>query len=191
MHIRIRGVTLIELLVAMALAAILIGVAGPSLGALIDRSRVSNLNNALLGSLHLARTTAVMTGHNAVVCKSDNGTACTTEGDWNQGWMVFEDLDGLGTCDDENGDGRCGDGDNPRGRILRYVEAPAAGPMRLVNNQNVKDRVRYFPMGTSPGSNGRFTICDTRTHEPRAGFVVSNSGRVRAAKTAADFLACD
>lgn len=100
MH-RIRGVTVIELLVTLSILVILLTIAVPSFSWFIARNGVATMSNQLMGSLQLARSEANRRGARITVCKSSNGTACASTGNWNQGWIVF--VDG-GTAGDTSGD---------------------------------------------------------------------------------------
>lgn len=90
-----RGVTLVELLVTVAVAAILLVVALPSFESTFRSNRLSVTSNELTASLSLARSEAIRNTRRAELCPSADGLACGT--DWNQGWMVWSDRDGDST----------------------------------------------------------------------------------------------
>lgn len=91
--LRHRGVTLIELMVGIALFAILLAIAAPNFQGMTASSRLTSASNELLGSLQQARAQAIRTGARVTVCRSADGAQCdTTAGiGWNQGWIVFQD----------------------------------------------------------------------------------------------------
>lgn len=85
-----RGFTLIELLVTIAILAIVLALAIPNFTALIISNRLTANANELVGSLQLARSEAVSRNTRVTVCRSVNGTTCTTSS--GQGsWVTFVD----------------------------------------------------------------------------------------------------
>ena len=94
MHAQFRcsGFTLIELLVVVALVAILQLLAVPALVSMATSMNLTTAVNSLFSSLILARSEAIKRNSRAVVCKSGNGNTCITTGGWEQGWIVFHDV---------------------------------------------------------------------------------------------------
>lgn len=87
---RIAGFTLIELMVTLAVLAILTMVAVPSYQRLTTMNRMAAEMNDFSGSFHLARTEAIKHGVTVTMCVSGDGANCTG-GDWHRGWIVFLD----------------------------------------------------------------------------------------------------
>lgn len=94
MRIRVAGFTLIELMVTVAIAAILLLIAVPSFRDTIARSRVASGSSSLSVAFNTAKSEAVKRGRNVTICKSANITAnpptCVTAGDWSQGWVILD-----------------------------------------------------------------------------------------------------
>ena len=88
-----QGFTLIELMVAVAIAGILLAVGVPSFAEAVKESRISSQYNALVGSLYLARSEAVKGPGQVTVCprKSEGSEECGSKTDWENGWLVFID----------------------------------------------------------------------------------------------------
>lgn len=86
----LRGFTLVELMVIVAIAAILAGLTAPSFTNVLRNSRASSAAAALQVSLSLARSEAVRRGSNARVSVAAN----TAPGVWGSGWKVFADASG-------------------------------------------------------------------------------------------------
>lgn len=95
-----RGVTLIELLIAISIVAVLTVVAAPSLSGLIWQSRISSQVNDLVGAINLARSEAVKRGTGVTLCRSDDQSSCAVgAAGWETGWIVFSDPNFNATVD--------------------------------------------------------------------------------------------
>lgn len=86
-----RGFTLIELMVTVALAAILALVAAPSLSAFKRNAELTSVTNSLVAALSTARSEALKRNYNVFVT--------TQTGNWQGGWVVFVDVNGNGVLD--------------------------------------------------------------------------------------------
>jgi type IV fimbrial biogenesis protein FimT len=86
---RQTGFTLSELMVVMAIVAIMLTIAIPSYKYMTNSWRMSSEANALLGDLMYAREEAIKEGQGVTVCVSSNGTSCTGGNAWQNGWLVF------------------------------------------------------------------------------------------------------
>ena len=97
------GFTLIELMVTLAVAAILLSVGVPSFPAIIMVNRLVSQANQLVTSIKIARSAAVRYQRNATVCASANFDAasptCSASTDWSNGWIVWVDKDRDATTD--------------------------------------------------------------------------------------------
>ncbi|MFD2192185.1 GspH/FimT family pseudopilin [Pistricoccus aurantiacus] len=85
----IRGFTLIELIVTIAILAIIASWATPSWQRSVQRSQVDSDARGFAQALMLARSEAVTRGADVSVCPLDStsNTACGT--DWQQGWVAY------------------------------------------------------------------------------------------------------
>jgi len=92
---RSNGFTLIELMVTMAVLAVLVAVGFPNFLSVIRSNRVVAANNETLCLLSLARSEAIRNNSGGGVCGSATGSSC--DGDWNSGILAFADPDGSGT----------------------------------------------------------------------------------------------
>lgn len=96
---RVHGVTLVELMVTLVVLAILMAIATPSFQMVRNSTRLSGQANELVTAIQLARSEAVSRRQWVTVCRSDNGTSCSTATTSWQGWMVFVDTDRDGALD--------------------------------------------------------------------------------------------
>ena len=78
---------MLDLMIVVAIVAILAGMAAPSFGELLRNNRLASASSALQVSLSLARSEAVKRGADARVTVVANGVA----GNWTNGWTVFFD----------------------------------------------------------------------------------------------------
>jgi type IV fimbrial biogenesis protein FimT len=83
----------------MGIVAILMAIAVPSYKYVTNANRVAGEGNGLLGDLQFARSEAIKEGQSVIVCVSANGTACDNSTAWNEGWLVYSDLNGNGALD--------------------------------------------------------------------------------------------
>ncbi|MCD2342119.1 GspH/FimT family pseudopilin [Ideonella azotifigens] len=95
----VRGVTLIELLVTLAVAAILAMIAAPGLHSTLAARAVSSTADDLAVALRQARSEALKRGLSVSVCASSDpnatGAVCANNA-WVTGWLVFTDQNSNG-----------------------------------------------------------------------------------------------
>ncbi len=102
------GFSVIELMVVVAIAAILVALAAPSFVKLIRSTSIASAVNTFMADARFARSEAVRLGGAVVMCRSDApeaanpscGTGSGPNGNgWVSGWIVFKDLDNNGAKD--------------------------------------------------------------------------------------------
>jgi type IV fimbrial biogenesis protein FimT len=82
----LRGFTVIELMMAVVVLAVLLAVAIPSFQGAALGSQLRAQANELLASAYLARSEALKRNAVVTLCASSDGTSCT--GSWHQGWII-------------------------------------------------------------------------------------------------------
>ncbi len=92
---RVRGLTLIELMVTISVLVILIAVGVPSFESTLNSSRLSSSANELSGAVQLARAESIRRNRSVVLCRSETLAACASGDVWS-GWLVFVDTNGDG-----------------------------------------------------------------------------------------------
>ena len=159
----INGITIVELIIALAIAAILSAIAVPSFTNIIQDNRLAIQVNELQASLSFARSEAIKRNNYVTTCRSSDGKNCI--GDWTDGWIVFVDDDLDSTVD--------------TGETILLRRGTISTNNTLTFNRS---RIIYTGDGTARGgSNGTFTFCDKRGRTSARGLIVSNTGRSRLA----------
>jgi type IV fimbrial biogenesis protein FimT len=88
---RNRGFTLVEMMITIAVMALVLSLAVPSFTNMIRNNRLASGSNELISALTYARSEAVKRRLNVSVCVRD-GEACSTDvNNWGQGWLIFTD----------------------------------------------------------------------------------------------------
>ena len=106
-----HGFTLLELMVVLAIVAILTMLAAPSFTRLIQSITMSSAVNTFLADMRYARSESIRRGGGVVMCRSDDPEAisptCNTGSGpggngWVSGWIIFQDLDPSAAGGDKN-----------------------------------------------------------------------------------------
>jgi type IV fimbrial biogenesis protein FimT len=165
------GVTLLELLIALTIGALLVMLALPAYGDWIADYRLMNHARALAGSMYVARSEAIKRGYRVDLCKSADLVQCGGTG-WNPGWIMYVD---------QNLDGRV----DPGEPVLRREPGSRDG-VTVAANTPLRDYVSYTDLGVARMMNGAlqmgtFALCLSGRREVEV--VLAHSGRVRIQKT--------
>ena len=87
------GYTMLELLTTVAISAILLSVATPSMNSLIRDNRIVSETNEFVATINIARAEALTNVLQVTVCKSRDQVSCDGSASWHDGWIVFIDND--------------------------------------------------------------------------------------------------
>jgi prepilin-type N-terminal cleavage/methylation domain-containing protein len=129
----VRGFTLLEILIVVAIAAISLTIAAPNLRSFIADQHVRTTAADLAQDLGYARVNAIATGKNTVVQPLTANT-------WTSGWMTYTDVNANGAFDGTD--------------ILLKQTVPTTGSMKIcttgggVNSPELATSVQYRPDGS-------------------------------------------
>lgn len=164
-----RGFTAVELMVVVAIVAILAAVAAPNFSGMIGRWRVRQSVEALQAAVYFARSEAIKRGGAVVLQKLPNidgvCSLASATNQWGCGWLV---------CVDTDSDSACGNGEP----VLRQfsiaskteVQRSAAGAAIIFDRwgmPNASFGFSAFAEGTSS------------SHPSNRGLCMSSGGRLR------------
>ncbi len=160
------GFTMLELMIALSIGAILATIAVPSYQSMMVQSRLATQSNEFLTALHFSRSEAVKRGMRVTMCKSSSGTTCTTGSGWQNGWIVYSDSGTTGAIDSSD-------------QILRVF--PALKGSTMDGGTRFTNWIAYLPNGSSQGSgysglvgNGTFILCNNTKGRK---IIINNTGR--------------
>lgn len=158
------GFTLTELIISLAIAGMVAGIAIPSFTATIASNQLTVYANELVTALNLARSEAVKRGQHVVVRK--------TGAEWENGWQVFVDIGRTAPMTPNVLD---------VGTDIELRVYPALqGSYTLRGNNNFANFIRYTPMGVSSNF-GSFVICNENSVSGAKLIIVNSVGRARIA----------
>ncbi|MDQ2702917.1 MAG: GspH/FimT family protein, partial [Pseudomonadota bacterium] len=166
------GFTVIEALLALLIAALLLGTAIPAWSAAREAAHAAEARTRLQSSLDVAIRHATVTGSEVVMCPGDgHGDTCHDSFDWSGGWIAWADVDGDRRRD-------------PVETLLRK-ETALPGEVHLRSTTGRRRLVLQPHGGAASGTNATFTLCDGRGTSKAVALVLANSGRLRRARPAA------
>jgi type IV fimbrial biogenesis protein FimT len=161
------GFTLIESIVALAVAAMMVAFAVPAMGRMLARHQLNTAQLDLIAALQHARGLAKTSGRPKLLCPSVDGRHCAGVMRWEHGWVI--------------GNYRNGHADQLDGSPILVSRGYERVAMHITSSRK---SIRFQPTGTAGGSPATFTLCRKGHAEGALALTVSNVGRV--ASTMAD-----
>lgn len=162
---RCRGFLLQELLIVIAIVAVLAAVAVPRFTALDRRARVTASVNQLVGALHFTRSTAILRNEPAVLCLSAGGEQCATQARLaTSGWIIFPERARSSPAQRA-----------PDEEVLRNFQLPEGLTVR-----GSRSAVTYWPVARA-GTTSTFVLCHRADASLGRLVIVSQTGRPRIA----------
>jgi type IV fimbrial biogenesis protein FimT len=161
--------TLLEIIVTLAIIALVMAFAIPGMGTFIKNERLTTQINALVGHLAYARSEAVLRTQQVAVCVSNDTTSCTGGNSWEDGWIVYVDVDGNGSFSG--------------GEIILRAQPTLEGGNTLTP-ATIGTQIIYDFRGFLSTPVGSLLLCDDRSGPYGKTLSISTTGRVRASRGA-------
>ena len=176
------GFTLVELMIAIAILGVIMGLAAPTMGDFVRNTRLNTTVDQLTTALNLARSEAIKRNLSAIVCPrlNNTATACATgaaiAAAWVNGWLVCYDNNADGVCDPDTGAGTAASLPNP----IRVFN-PLGSQLTLTGPASV---VRFNSIGTqgTPPAAVIFTMSGTWTGVAPHATTVQATGNISTKK---------
>jgi type IV fimbrial biogenesis protein FimT len=168
---RQSGFTMLELLTAVAVAAVLLVVALPNYQQMIKNNCLTTDANSLVTSLQQARSEAVKRSTTTTLTATN---AADSSNEWGLGWKITidEDRNGNGTLD--AGEDYDGDGALSNSALVREVGLTCT--KTTVDEPADTTSITYDSSGF-PSTSAKFNVCDDRTGETGRQVSISFTGR--------------
>ena len=158
---QVKGFTLLELIVTLAVVAILAGLGIPAMGQWLENAKARSLQYALIHSIQYSRKQAVHLRLPITLCPGIEN--CETK--WTENILIFNDSNANRSLDADE-------------RLLRSIKIGAPGKYLDYNRKN--PFIRFTSIGRA-GNAGSLKYCRTETGENNFRIVIAPVGRVRIA----------
>ncbi|ANF82416.1 fimbrial biogenesis protein FimT [Acinetobacter sp. NCu2D-2] len=161
----IRAFTFVELMVTLAVLAIVVSIALPHFHEYLAKLEAQTTHKKIISALNYARSQAALHRQNIVICPSSNFIQCEPN-KWQQGYLIFID---------QNKNRRIDDNEiliHKENLALKYANLEWRGALSIPS-------VTYQAMTAMPiGSNGSFYYCPFNGQENKK-IILSKMGHTR------------
>jgi type IV fimbrial biogenesis protein FimT len=159
------GYSLVEMIAAMAIIVIVMGLAAPPAHRLVERNKAANGINWIIGAINLTRISAVDYGVLTTLCPTKDNISCG--GPWNKRVMIFTDYDDNRQI-------------NGRDHVITYLDFPFEGATLKWRAFRNRQYLQMTPLGFTNYQNGNFVYCSADQDLRFARQIVLNlQGRVK------------
>ena len=140
------GFTALELIVTMAVITVLLTMGVPAFENYSLNLRMKTAMDQLQTDLNLARGHAISHNSKTVICPANDGDDCSGQPVWQDGWIIFTDING----------------DRQKQDSEPLLKSSGALARLNINSASSRTSVRFYPNGSAPGSYITIRFCDRR-----------------------------
>ncbi len=161
-----EGFTLVELIITLILISLVVlsGISGWQ--EIAGRIHTLSSINKLIHAVYNARSHAMISGSEVVLCPTSDGTSCQTDSHWENGWMVF----------------RNDDGDSPPHPDADESVLQISGPSAHLQINANRSAFVMRPFGLR-STNGTLIFCNRNGSTPPRALIISYTGKPRTSST--------
>ncbi len=150
-----NGFSLLEMLIAFFIIAILLNMAIPSQKMLLTQSKADIIRFQLLRAINLARYEAMMRKEVVTLCQSADQKTCS--GHWKDGYIILSN----------------------EKVVYTFLNVANQGDLYWRAFPKNQIQLHYLPSGALQAENGTFIYCLPMSKQPSWAIVLGQSGRAR------------
>ena len=159
-----KGFTLIEFVIALSIVAILAGVAIPSYSKFVAKSEQATMMSNFMLAINKGKQFSQLYRKRIALCPSADLQQCTGGLEWQNGYLVFVDLNEDRILDANE-------------KVLKALKENASHVK--IQTSVGRKKLSYYPWGESPGSNATVRFCAEDEVIPGKAIIISNKGETR------------
>ncbi|MFK7795146.1 MAG: GspH/FimT family pseudopilin [Gammaproteobacteria bacterium] len=165
-HKYLNGFTIVELMLSLAVAAVILTIGVPSFQGLIERNQLTSGINQIISSMSLARSEAIKRNQRVSICPSSDGATCLGN-QYENGWIVFVDRN-------SNGSRQAADEE------LIWVSGSLPSNMTLRGTAGCcENNIPYLASGQLNAISGSMHLCKENNADKSRKIAINSLGRAR------------
>ena len=168
----VTGFTIIELMLTIAVAAVILTLGVPSFQGLMERNQLTSGINSFISSMSPARSEAIKRNQRVSICPRGNGETCVGN-QYENGWIIFVGRNSNGTRQSATEE-------------LIWVSDPLPGNMTLRGEGCCDDGIPYLASGQINGIAGSIHLCKDNDNDRSIKISINTFGRARLDEAGSD-----
>jgi type IV fimbrial biogenesis protein FimT len=188
------GLSLLEVVIAVAVAGLLLSLAVPSFQAMQARRAVAAAIATIESDFALARSEAIRQGHSVTICSSSTAGECLADAasgddDWTTGWIIYAQPTTSGSSSSSSSNSSSNSSSSTSSSAPSTAPAsPASSPLRvqgrLAGIQSIQasdNQFTFRPTGLGKSTSERIVITPQADATQARWLCMSTAGRLRVA----------
>lgn len=182
------GLSLLEVVIAVAVAGLLLSLAVPSFQAMQARRAVAAAIATIESDFALARSEAIRQGHSVTICSSSTAGECLADAasgddDWTTGWIIYAQPTTSGSSSSSSSNSSSSTSSSAPSTA---PASPASSPLRVQGRpagiqsiQASDNQFTFRPTGLGKSSSDRIVITPQADSTQARWLCMSTAGRLR------------